>query len=160
MAKAKPHVDQLGFDWESPTLPKGEAALAGLEERLCRLVGKLLATEHALGRPREVVAARMTVLLGEEVTRAMLDADSSPARADRKVPASRLLALLAVTARHDLFDPVMRETGAAIITGDEVNTARIGHLRRQKREIDDELRALERTAPAIREGGTNGQSRR
>lgn len=157
MAKAKAHPDQLGFLFKAPAPASGDASLAGLEQRICRTVAKILNSD---GRSRELIAAEMSRVLDEDITRAMLDAYSSPAREGHKVPASRLFALLAVTGRHDLFDPIMREIGAALLVGEEVHTARIGHLSQKLRELQAELKELQRTAPVIREGGMDGQSRR
>ncbi len=147
MPKAKPHPGQLGFVFEAPRPAKGEAALAGVEQRINRMVGTMLNSD---GRSREVIAAEMTVLLGEEITRSMLDAYSSPARIEHKVPLSRLLALVAVTDRHDLLDPILREIGCALLAHEEVMTARLGHIDRQIAELTKERRELRTAAPAIR----------
>ncbi|HQS97922.1 MAG: hypothetical protein B7X90_17765 [Novosphingobium sp. 17-62-19] len=77
---------------------------------------------------------------------------SSPARLDHKVPMSRFFGLLAVTARVDLMNPLMREIGASVLIGEEVKTARIGHLRQQARAIATEIRELEQSAPMIGRG--------
>lgn len=150
MPKAKAIPGQLGFDFREPVPAKGIAGLAGLERRINALVGSVLASDP---RAREVIAAEMSVVLDEPISRAMLDAYSSPARPDHKVPASRLFALLAVTDRQDLLDPIMREIGAALLVGDEVRTARLGHLQQIKQRIEAEMRALRIDAPEIREGG-------
>jgi len=149
MPKAKAIPGQLGFSFSEPVPAKGVAGLAGLERRINALVGTVLASD---GRPREVIAAEMSVLLDDQISRAMLDAYASPARPDHKVPASRLFALLVVTDRQDLLDPIMREIGAALLVGDEVRTARLGHLQQLKARIDAEMRALRVDAPEIREG--------
>ena len=81
MPKAKAHPDQLGFDFKAPAPQSGVAGLAGLERRICATVGTVLASAM---RPREIIAAEMSVLLDEEVSRAMLDAYSSPARTDHR----------------------------------------------------------------------------
>ncbi len=147
MPKAKAYPDQIGFAFEAPKLARAEASLAGLEKRICSMVGTILASDS---RPREIIAAQMSILLGEEVSRSMLDAYSSPAREDHKVPFCRLLALIAVTDRHDLLDPIMREIGAGLLVGDEIKTARIGHLSQQMKAINEELRKLKGDAPLIR----------
>lgn len=157
MPKAKPHPEQLGFLFEAPRAAKGEAALAGLEQRVCRTVGTILA---GAGRPREVIAAEMSVLLGEDVSRAMLDAYASPARDGHKVPFSRLLALIVVTDRQDLLDPIMREAGMSVLVGEEVHTARLGHIDREIEKLRAERKQLAGAAPLIRSGGNNGHSRR
>lgn len=156
MPKAKAHPDQLGFVFRAPEPATAAAALAGIEQRICRTAATMLNSD---GRRREHIAAEMSVLLDEEISRAMLDAYSSPARTEHKVPMSRFLALVAVTGRHDLLDPVLREIGAALLVGTEVNTARLGHLDRQIRQLQAEKRQLEGSAPLIRTGGTGGEPR-
>lgn len=147
MPKAKAHPGQLGFVFEAPSPASAPAQLAGLERQICRTVGTILASDP---RSREVIAAEISVLLDEEVSRAMLDAYASPAREDHKVPMCRFLALVAVCQRQDLLDPLIRQIGAALLVGEEVMTARIGHLRQHRNKIDEELRALTRNAPMIR----------
>jgi hypothetical protein len=153
MPKARPHPDQLGFVFEPPAPATAEAALAGIEQRICRTVGVMLNSDR---RSRERLAAEMSVLLDEEVSRAMLDAYSSPARTEHKVPMSRFLALVAVTGRHDLLDPLLREIGAAVLVGAEVHTARIGHIKQHIDQLRAEMKQLEGSAPLIRSGGTGG----
>lgn len=149
MAKAKIHPDQLGFLFEAPAPAKGEAALAGIEQRICRTVGSILNSDS---RSREVIAAEMSVLLGEEISRAMLDAYASPARDGHKVPMSRMFALVVVTHRHDLLDPLLREIGAALLVGEEVHTARLGDIDREIEQLKEERKRLAVSAPRIRRG--------
>lgn len=147
MAKAKAIPGQLGFDFRSPVPARGEAALAGLERQINTLVGTVLASD---GRPREIIAAEMSVLLDDEISRSMLDAYSSPARTEHKVPFSRLCALLAVTNRQDLLDPVLRRIGAALLVGDEVKTARLGQIEALINELQSERRELRGEVQKIR----------
>ncbi|WP_225205359.1 hypothetical protein [Novosphingobium huizhouense] len=147
MPKAKAHPEQLGFTFEAPAPASGAAALAGLEQRICRVVGTILASDS---RPREIIAAEMSILLDEEVSRAMLDAYSSPARADHKVPMSRFFALIAVSGRQDLLDPLLREIGAAVLVGEEVHTARLGQIDREIERLKKERQKVSATAPLIR----------
>lgn len=149
MPKAKAHPNQLGFAFDAPKPATAPAALAGLECRMNVMVGSILNSDP---RSRAVIAAEMSELLGETITVAMLDAYSSPAREDHRVPASRLLALVAVTGRHDLLDPIMREIGAGLLVGDEIKTARLGHLSQQMEAIRLEIKELKGEAPTIREG--------
>lgn len=149
MAKAKPHPGQLGFLFEAPLPATAAASLAGLERRISQMVGVMLNSD---GRTRHEIAAKVTELLGEDVTKMMLDAYASEARDQHKVPASRLLAIVAVTNRHDLLDPLMREIGAAVLVGEEVQTARLGHIERQIAELNEERRKLKNAVPLIREG--------
>lgn len=149
MPKAKAHPGQLGFLFEAPVSASCPAALAGLEQRIAGTVGVILASDP---RPREIIAAEVSLLLGDDVSRAMLDAYSSPAREGHKVPASRFLALLAVTNRQDLLDPLLREIGASVLIGDEVHTARMGDIDRRIEELKDERKRIAGSAPVIRRG--------
>ncbi len=153
MPKGRPHPGQLGFAFEAPIARSGVAALAGIERRISATVAVILNTDP---RSREEIAAAMSVLLDEDISRAMLDAYASPARSDHKVPMSRFLALVQVTGRADLMDPLLREIGAAVLVGEEVHTARLGHVRQQIKELQAELRSLEGSAPLIRSGGGLG----
>lgn len=148
MAKAKRILPgQMAFAFEPPAPAKRAAALAGLERRISGAAATILNSD---GRTREVIAAEMSVLLDEEVSRAMLDAYASPAREQHKVIMSRFLALIAVTERHDLLDPILREIGGALLVGEEVNTARLGHIERQITALQEEKRRLKGDAPLIR----------
>ena len=148
MPKAKRHPDQLGFVFDAPTPAKGAGALAGFERRISLTAASILNSDT---RPREVIAAEMSVLLDEEVSRAMLDAYASPARDQHKVIMSRFLALVAVTGRHDLLDPLLREIGAALLVGEEIKTARLGHLERKIADLQAECQQLKGAAPLFRE---------
>lgn len=150
MGKAKAHPGQLGFAFEEPCLPSRPGDLAGLERLISSTVGTILNTDD---RSRTVIAAQMSDLLDEEVTRAMLDAYASPAREGHKVPMVRFLALVAVTGRQDLFDPILRRIGMAGLVGPEVHTARIGQIEAQMSRMKEELRRLKRSAPIIRGEG-------
>lgn len=149
MGKAKAHPGQLPFDFAAPAPAKGVAELAGLERQICELVGTVLASDP---RSREEIAGAMSAVLNDHVTKAMLDAYSSGARPDHKVPASRLFALLVVTDRQDLLDPIMRKLGAALLVGDEVKTARLGQIETLMNQLKDEQRRLRAEACPIREG--------
>jgi hypothetical protein len=142
---------QLGFAFDPPAAAAAPASLAHIERLICEGVSTIL---HGDDRRREVIAAEMSVLLGEDVSKSMLDAYASPAREGHKVPMARFLALIAVCDRHDVLDLVVRPIGAAVLVGEEVHTARLGHLRRQLAHIKTELVALEKQAPLI--GGNRG----
>src|SRR3546814_18300422 len=97
-----------------------------MDARIARVVGEAL---NGDSRSREVIAAEMSVLLNVEVSKMMLDGYASPARDGVNISFSRMLALVAVTQRHDLLDRELRELGAAALVGEDIHTARLGHLR-------------------------------
>lgn len=148
MGKARAHPEQMGFDFSAPAPCKGAGELAGLERLINETVGSILNTDP---RSREVIAAEMSVLLDDTISRSMLDAYSSPARTEHKVPASRLLALAVVCDRQDLLRPVLRKIGVGALIGDEIKTARIGQLQQKIADAQAEMRELKKSASQITE---------
>lgn len=149
MPKAKSHPDQFGFDFSAPQQAKLPGALAGLERQICEAVGVILNSDQ---RRREIIAAEMSILLGEEVSRFTLDSYASPAREDHRVTMSRFWALVQVTGRHDVLDQLLRPIGAGLLVGEEVHTARIGQIELMIAELQRELKARKGRAPLIRGG--------
>jgi len=144
---AKPDANQLGFDFELCLPSAGPAMLAGLERQISAAVGEIL---HDETRSRGVIAAEMSELLDEDVSRAMLDAYASPAREGHKVPMSRLFALVYVTNRHDVLDRLVRPIGAAVLVGEEIQTARLGDIDRRIEKLKKERREIATRAPVIK----------
>jgi len=153
MVKARAS-NQLAFVFAAPRPATHAAALAGMDARVAKTVGEVLATAHANGKPREIVAAEMTLLLDEPVTKEMLDAWSAPAKGKHNISFTRMCALIAATGRFDLLDRELRAIGAALLVGEEIHTARLGHLKSKIAELTAELRAVERMATPIARGST------
>lgn len=139
---------QMAFGFDAPTMPV-PGALAGDDVRVSHLVADIL---HSDARTREVIAAEMGRLLGCEVSKSMLDAYASPSRDGHSISYSRMKALVSVSARHDLLDRDLRGIGASLLVGDEIHTARLGHLKAQRARIDQEIRAAERVVQPIFRG--------
>lgn len=154
MPKAKRCPDQYGFDFAAPIPLRAEGSLGGLEREVSGMVGSILNSDD---RSRRVIAAQMSDLLGEDISSMMLDAYASPARPDHKVPFSRVLALVNVTNRQDLIDPILRRAiGGALLVGEEVHTAQLGQVQRQISELQKKANGLLEKAPAIR-GSSDGE---
>ncbi|WP_118864340.1 hypothetical protein [Sphingomonas gilva] len=148
MRKVRTHPDQIAFAFEAPQPARGDAQLAGLDRAVAGIVGTALKDDV---RSRDEIAGAMTALLSEPVSRLMLDAYASPAREGHNISFGRALALIAVTERFDLLDQLLRRIGAAVLVGEEINAALLGHLQARKRQIDAEIRAVQqRTTPIFR----------
>lgn len=146
---AKPpasHPGQIAFAFDPPTPASLPAALAGMDARIARTVAEALAHDD---RDRSVVAAEMSVLLDEDVSKAMLDAYASPARDGHNISFSRMCALIAVTKRFDLLDRELRAIGAAVLVGDELRAAEAGHLRSEINKLNQRLKTVEAMTPTI-----------
>lgn len=146
MAKLRANPNQIAFAFDPPQPASLPAALAGMDARIARTVAEALNHDD---RDRSVIAAEMTVLLCDEVTKLMLDAYASPARDGHNISFARMCALIAVTKRFDLLDRELREIGAAVLVGDELYAAQVGHLRSEIAKLTSQLKTVERMAPTI-----------
>lgn len=150
MAKGRANTAQIAFTFDPPEPATHAAALAGMDARIAHVVGEALRGDP---RAREIIAAEMSILLQDEVTKGMLDAYASPARDGHNISFSRMLALIAVTSRFDLLDRELREIGVAVLIGEELQLARLGHLKSQIANLSAEARSLERMVKPITRGG-------
>lgn len=137
---------QLGFTFDTPSSCLSDADLAGLGRVIAAGVARALREEN---RSRHEVAGAMSALLDEEVTKAMLDAYASEARDQHNISAGRFFAFVAVTRRYDILDHVMRRIGAAALVGEELVTARAGHVKARIDELKAELKDIERQVRPI-----------
>lgn len=154
MSKRRPSIsaDQLGFTFTPPLPARRDADLAGLDRIVAASVGLALKEDS---RSRDEVAGAVSALLGEPVTKMMFDAYASEAREAHNISAGRFLALVAVTERYDLLDALVRRIGAALLVGEELHAARLGHLEAQARQLNAEIKKMRGTAqPIDRNGGT------
>jgi hypothetical protein len=144
--KTVPSANQFAFTFDAPEPATNAADLAGIDRLIAASVSRALRDDD---RSRESIALAMSELLGEEVTRWMLDAYASEARETHNISAGRFYALIAVTKRHDILDRTLRRIGAAVLVGEEIATARAGHLRCTISRLQDELKTVERQARPI-----------
>lgn len=146
MARTRASADQFAFTFDAPQPATLPAALAGVDARVARTVAEVLKNDD---RDRLVIAAAMSVLLDEEVSKAMLDAYASPARDGHNISFARMLALIAVTNRFDLLDRELRAIGAAVLVGEEIYTAEIGHIDSEIEKLLRRKKDLKRINPTI-----------
>jgi hypothetical protein len=139
----------MAFTFAAPKPAKSEGDLAGLDRVISSAVGRALKEDN---RDRAEIAGQMSSLLGEDVSRNMLNAYASEAREEHAISAHRFLALIAATGRLDILDVVISRIGGRVLVGEEVHTARVGHLMAQKQRIDEELRALRPITVPIERG--------
>ena len=151
MSKRQPSLDprQLGFTFDAPIPARREADLAGLDKVFASSVSEALKGD---ARSRAEIAGAMTALLAEDVTPLMLDAYASEARTGHNVPAHRFFALIAATDRYDVLDNLVRRIGAALLIGEEIQTAQLGHIDREIAHLKAKRRNLEKSAKPIVRG--------
>ncbi|WP_422402533.1 hypothetical protein [Pseudomonas sp. GZD-209] len=93
---------------------------------------------------RYEVAARMSRLSGDDVSKAMLDAWSSPARTDHNLPFYRVALLEEVCATHILTNWLVAQRGGRVAYGRDALLAELGRLERTREEAGRQARDLKR----------------
>jgi hypothetical protein len=93
----------------------------------------------------------LTYLLGDKISVMMLDAYSSEARAGHRVPASRFLALIALTGRFDILDAILRDLGGKAI---DYRDAQIFRLGKNYVELENARRTFESGISSLWDGAT------
>lgn len=146
MAKPRASLDQFAFTFAAPQPATLPAALAGMDARIARTVSQILKEDD---RDRAIIAAEMSLLLDDEVSKAMLDKYASPASPEHNVSFARMLALIAVSHRFDLLDRELRAIGAAVLVGEEIYTAEIGQIDGEIEKLLRRKKDLKRINPTI-----------
>ncbi|MFD2664577.1 hypothetical protein [Halomonas halophila] len=109
--------------------------------QVSELVGGVL--KHA-EMDRYEVAAQMSRLSGDDVSKNMLDAWSSPARADHNIPLYRVPLLEEVCHSHAFTDWLVHLRGGRVAYGREALDAQYGKLQRMRDKIQSDMRELKR----------------
>lgn len=151
MGKRTPALNpqQMAFSFDSPTPDVSEGALAELERKIASAVSQILRDD---GRSRFEIAGQVSALMGEDVSKWMLDGYASEARDGHNISMARFLGLIVATQRFDALDAVLRQVGVSAMVGDEIRLAEIGHLEAQKRQLDQRLKSLKSEAQPLTRG--------
>ncbi|WP_165681771.1 hypothetical protein [Metapseudomonas otitidis] len=109
--------------------------------QVSELVGEML---KASDLDRYEIAALMSRLSGDDVSKAMLDAWSSPARVDHNLPLYRAALLEEVCASHVLTNWLVSLRGGRVAYGRDALLAELGRLERIREEAARQSRELKR----------------
>jgi hypothetical protein len=114
------------------------------------IVSDMLADAAIAGKDRHTVAAQMSRLTGHEISKAMLDGYSSPARDTFNLPAPWAPVLEFCCDSYALGAWHAAKRGSKLLVGAEAINAEIGRLQRVSDEAArkvKELKALARVTP-------------
>ncbi|MCY1288840.1 hypothetical protein D9M68_744700 [compost metagenome] len=109
--------------------------------QISELVGEMLKSTDI---DRYEVAARMSRLSGDDISKGMLDAWSSQARIDHNLPFYRAALLEEVCASHLLTNWLVSLRGGRVAYGRDALLAELGRLERQRDESARQARELKR----------------
>ena len=93
---------------------------------------------------RYEVAAQMSRLSGDDVSKNMLDAWASPARADHNIPFYRAALLEEVVSAHELTNWLVHKRGGRVAYGKEALNAQLGKLTVMKQQVEQQIRELKK----------------
>lgn len=119
--------------WSPPKIAAGfDGGVTGgtLSSRVARAVARALK-----GLDRTDVAARMSAVLQERVSRAMLDAYASEARTTHRITVERLIALIEVTNCVDLIGFIAEPFAHVVIPADYAGIIELYHLEEHERRL-------------------------
>ena len=140
-----PQPDLL--DWKPPV------AVEAFEERRVRAASfsaKIsLAVSEALkdcAFSRDEIAAEMSAFLGEDVSKAMLDAYASQAREDHRINVVRFLALVHATHDKRLLELLAGMFGWAVVDRKYLPLIELAAIRERADELDSQAAVLRRQA--------------
>jgi hypothetical protein len=134
--------------WEPPAVAvarydPSRLRTATLRSRIARAVAETLKDS---GKPRAAIADAMGDWLGEEVTRHMLDAYASEARADKTIPFLRALALVHVTDDLRLLQMATELFGHSVVAERWLKWVEVGQLADKRDEIEKSFESARRDA--------------
>lgn len=109
--------------------------------QISELVGEILKGTEL---DRYEIAARMSRLSGDDVSKNMLDAWASPARSDHNLPLYRAALLEEVCASHALTNWLVNLRGGRVAYGREALDAELGRLERIATAATRRARELKR----------------
>jgi len=93
---------------------------------------------------RHEIAMQMSRLSGDDVSKHMLDAWSSPARAEHNIPLYRVPLLEEVCHTHAFTDWMVHMRGGRVAYGREALAAQYGKLQQMKDKLQHEMKELKR----------------
>lgn len=147
MPPRAPHPGQLSLlEWEPPQpvvrFEPARVRAATLSGQIARAVSEALRDAAAAGTPREEIAARMSVITGERISKSMLDAYASQAREQHAISLPRFLALVQATADRRLLELLAEPMGWAVIERADLPLIELARLQAHADDVDRRIKAV------------------
>lgn len=153
-AQRDPDPRQMSFDdfFVVPAADEGRpGSIAGFDQELRAALSNSLKDSPS---SRYEVAAQMSELLGDDVSKNMLDAYTAESRDTHQISVVRLVALILATKDYELLAMVAEKVGCRLLVGDEARLAARGYVREQIRLWQKRERELDAMEPVqARRGG-------
>jgi len=131
-------------DFEVPVRPEPLPGALDFDSELRQALSRAL---KASPLSRYQVAAGMSELLGDDVSKHMLDAYTAESRETHAISVTRFVALVMVTGAVELLGLVAGKCGCRLLEGDEVLVAELGSIERQMDALKRRRKHLLKEAP-------------
>ncbi|MDA0262129.1 MAG: hypothetical protein O3A21_08055 [Proteobacteria bacterium] len=138
---------QLTLDglYAIPRPPDPQPGSLDIDARLRHALSKAI---KECPHSRYEIAARISELVGSEVSKHMLDAYSAESRETHKFPVQYLPALIAATGATWLLDVIAERCGCVVLEGADAVHAKRGRVRAQIEQLRRLDRELSKISPA------------
>lgn len=125
-------------------------SIAGLDQELRQALSRSL---KAQSLSRYEVAAKMSEMLGDDISKNMLDAYTAESRETHQISVVRLVAMILATKDYDLLAMIAEKVGCRLLVGEEAIGAEIGFIDQEIEELRNRRNQLKRMSPvSIRRG--------
>lgn len=131
--------------FDDPQIPKPVSFSPGSLDYDLELRGLMSEALKKSPKSRYQVAAKMSELIGQEVSKSQLDAWTAESRESWRFPFVYGLAFEVALDSFCLTEFLARRRGVKIVAGDEIRQAEIGRLESIKEEISKKLKALKQS---------------
>lgn len=137
MTKRDPHTIDMFAELPPPPV----TAAGGLS---CRVEIAHAMSDALIGHDRYDVAAKMSKLLGRDISKHMLDAYTAESREDHIPPLDTAIAFDLATESRVMAELFARKIGARLAVGKEALDAKLGQLERMRDETAKQIKAIKK----------------
>lgn len=127
--------------------PRDLGGAIDFNARIAAAMARAIEEARDHGLDRWDIAREMSRQLGSEVTKGMVDAYTSVARADHTISLVRFVVFARATGCLWLWNEVVADEGLIILQGEEALLAQAAHARKQADHYAAEARRLSNLAP-------------
>ncbi|MCK9514341.1 MAG: hypothetical protein M0R28_24350 [Pigmentiphaga sp.] len=127
-------------------------SIAGFDCELRQALSRSLKSQSL---SRYEVAAKMSEMLGDDISKNMLDAYTAESRETHQISVVRLVAMILATKDYDLLAMIAEKVGCRLLVGEEAIGAEIGFIDQEIEELRARRAQLKKMSPvSINRGRT------
>lgn len=121
--------------------PEGQLRSGDLSLRIKTAMGRAL---KECPKSAFQIAAEIAEMTGRDLTTDALYAYTAPSKPEHEIGITRFFAFVRVTGANWLIDVLVEDLGLTVLEGREAHFAQRGLLEQQRRQLDEQIRLLDR----------------